>query len=84
MPVIPHANTADARFEQAQPYQFWIAGAMALLRACDACVMIPGWQSSSGARGERAEMLRLMRPVFEAETEWETLKRWIAAGKAVQ
>lgn len=77
MPVIPHANTADARFEQAQGYKFWIAGTMSLLRACDACVLIPDWEQSAGARGERDEMLRLLRPVFVAATEWEKIKRWI-------
>lgn len=65
MPVTPHANTAHPDFETVQPYPFWIAGTMALLRRCDAILMIPGWEDSSGARGERAEASRLM-PVFYA------------------
>lgn len=77
MPVIPHASTADPRFALAQSYKFFIAGTLALLRACDACILIPEWEQSAGARGERDEMLRLLRPVFAAATEWDKLKRWI-------
>ena len=74
MPVIPHANTSHPDFEKVQPYQFWIAGTMALLRACGACVMVEGWEASSGARGEHQEMLRLGRPVFYSA--WE-LSTWL-------
>jgi hypothetical protein len=74
MPVIPHMNTAHPTFEEVQPYQFWIEGTLALLRVCDACVMVPGWEKSKGARGERDEMLRLRRPVF---TSLEGLARWV-------
>jgi hypothetical protein len=54
---------------------------MALLRACHAILLIPGWEHSAGARGERDEMLRLIRPVFVAETEWEKLRRWIGPAR---
>jgi hypothetical protein len=74
MPVIPHANTSHPDFESVQPYQFWIAGTLALLRACAVCIMVPGWESSSGARGERDEMLRLGRPVFHSIGE---LRAWL-------
>jgi hypothetical protein len=85
MPVCPHSNTADPRFELAQSYPFWIAGTMGLLRACHAILLIPGWENSAGARGERDEMLRLIRPVFVAATEWEKLKRWIGpAGRGAE
>ncbi len=75
MPVIPHANTAHPEFERVQPYQFWIGGTMALLRACGACAMVQRWEHSSGAKGERLEMLRLGRPVFY---ELPELKRWLS------
>jgi hypothetical protein len=75
-PVCPHANTAHPEFERVQPYEFWIAGTMALLRMCDVCVMVPGWEASSGATGERAEMLALGGPVFETVGEF---REWMKA-----
>ncbi len=74
MPVCPHSNTGDERFEQAQDYDFWIAGTMALMRACSALILVPGWESSSGARGEVAEAQRLGLPVF---TSLEQLAAWL-------
>lgn len=65
-PVIPHANTAHPEFEKIQPYTFWINGTRALLRrACDALILVPGWESSSGAKSERDDMIALGRPFFE-------------------
>jgi hypothetical protein len=72
-PVIPHSNTAHPDFETVQPYQFWIAGTLALLRACDVCIMVPGWEASSGATGEREEAARTM-PVFYSVEE---LRAWL-------
>lgn len=52
MPVCPHANT---RFFHGQiDEQFWVYGTLRLLEVCDAMVLIPGWERSVGARGERA------------------------------
>lgn len=75
-PVIPHANTADARFEAAQPYPFWIAATLSLLRVCHAVLLIPGWENSGGARGERDEALRKLIPIFTTD-ELQKLARWI-------
>ena len=81
MPVIPHANTSMPAFEEVQPYQFWIRGTLALLRACDAVLMIPGWKKSSGARGECADArFRGMR-VFDGddvEALYEWIEEWMA------
>lgn len=52
MPICPHANTANAAFEKAQGYEFWIEGTAELLRRCDAAIFIWGWESSSGAQKE--------------------------------
>ncbi len=51
-PLIPHANTSRPEFEDCQPYEFWIAVTMELLRRCDAVVLVEGWERSSGARAE--------------------------------
>ena len=64
MPLIPHANTAHPEFERVQPYPFWIAGTLELLRRADAVLTISGWETSNGARGEVEEALRLGKPVF--------------------
>lgn len=64
-PVCPHANTAHPDFETVQPYPFWIEGTMLLMLACDALFMVPGWEQSSGARGERDRALAEDMPVFE-------------------
>lgn len=73
MPVIPHANTAHVEFEMVQPYPFWIAGTMALLRVCHAVITTDDWERSSGARGEVADALKRNMPVFysvEELAEW--------------
>lgn len=69
-PVVPHANTAHPDFEKLQPYTFWIDGTLELLRRCDACLMVPGWESSRGATGERAEALATFKPVFGSLAEF--------------
>ncbi len=76
MPVIPHANTAHPEFETVQPYEFWIEGATALLRKCDAVMLVSGWTESSGARSEEQEAKRLGLPVF-LPGEIGYLRQWI-------
>jgi hypothetical protein len=68
-PVIPHANTDHPEFEKAQPYQFWIAATAEQLRRCDAIIMLPKWEQSSGARGEHALALERGMPVFYSLAE---------------
>jgi hypothetical protein len=75
-PWIPHANTADPEFEKVQPYTFWIEATREQLRRCDAIIMVPGWESSSGARGEHADAIAWGKPVFYSVAE---LSRWLAA-----
>lgn len=74
MPLIPHANTSRQEFEKLQPYTFWIEGTKEILRRCDACFLIPGWERSSGARGEKAEAEELNIPVFE---DIDELAAWL-------
>lgn len=74
-PVVPHANTSHPDYERVQPYAFWIAGTMALLRACDCVLMHPDWQRSSGARGEHADAVARSQPVFYALAE---LAAWLS------
>lgn len=74
MPVIPHANTQHPEFETLQPYEFWIAGTMALLERCDALITVPGWEASKGACGEVKRATELGMPRFGSVEE---LKQWL-------
>lgn len=73
-PVIPHANTAHPDFEKVQPYPFWIDGTMELLFRCDVLVTVPGWEASSGARGEVGQAGEMKMPVFHEIAELEVWK----------
>lgn len=63
-PVIPHSSTGHPGFEKVGSYEFYIEGTLELMRRCDCVVLVPGWESSRGARGEVAEAERLGIPVF--------------------
>lgn len=78
MPLIPHSNTSHPNFESIQPYPFWIAGTMELLRRSDALLTVAGWERSSGARGEVLEAAQLSIPVFH---ELEALEQWLLSGR---
>lgn len=62
MPLCPHTNTAHFHGECSDA--FWLDGTMELLRRCDCVVLTPDWQTSTGARLERAEAERLGIPVY--------------------
>lgn len=74
-PVIPHANTMF--FTAAAPDQVWLDGDMEMLRRCDAILMTPDWQRSSGARAEHAYALPRM-PVFYTP---EQCREWVFSGE---
>lgn len=48
--VCPHANTMF--YQNAAPDHVWLDGDLAILGKCDAVLMTPDWQRSSGARAE--------------------------------
>jgi hypothetical protein len=73
-PVVPHKNTDHPQYEVLQGYDFYVAGTLALCRACDAILLIPGWEASKGARGEALEMQRLGRPIFY---DVDDVKDWV-------
>lgn len=72
-PVVPHANTSHPDYERLQPYTFWIEATLALLRRCDAIVMVREWQQSTGARGERAWAAENGLRIFDTIEELEAL-----------
>ena len=48
--ICPHTNTRF--FQGAAPDHIWLDGDLAILRKCDAILMTPDWERSSGARAE--------------------------------
>lgn len=48
--ICPHLNTAY--FEGAAPADVWLSGDLEQLRRCDAVLMTPDWELSTGARAE--------------------------------
>jgi hypothetical protein len=48
--VCPHTNTRF--FQGAAPDNVWLDGDLAILGKCDALLMTPDWERSSGARAE--------------------------------
>lgn len=61
-PVIPHCMTQS--FDKQLTDEFWLEGTRALLLACDACVLMPTWQTSIGAKAEREAAERAGMSIF--------------------
>lgn len=70
--LCPHTNTRF--FQGAAPDAVWLEGTLALLAKCDACMMVPNWELSQGARGELAYALEHNIPVFYRMYE---LEEWL-------
>ncbi len=62
MPVCPHKNTQH--FHGLLSDEFWLEGAMELMRRCDVIVVTDDWEKSEGARKEVDEARRLGKPVL--------------------
>lgn len=72
-PVIPHV--IGQHYGDEQTAEFWYVGTLALMRRCDAVLLIPGWETSTGAIDERRTALADGIPVFDSidalrEHEW--------------
>lgn len=70
--VCPHANT---RFYQGiLPDKTWLDGDLEILRRCDAIMLAPRWEKSSGTLAEIELARDIGMPVFET---LEKLKEWL-------
>jgi len=64
--ICPHKNTA--LFGGLAPEQVWLDGDMEILKRCDLIVMIPGWESSEGAKAEHRAALHMgMDIIYEKD-----------------
>jgi len=70
--ICPHSNTAH--YQDAAPDDLWMAGDLEILRRCDAVIMTPDWNRSSGATLEHEEATKLHIPVFYSV---ESLAQWL-------
>ena len=43
---------------------FWLPGMLELVGRCDGLLLIPGWEASAGARGERDRAVKLELPIL--------------------
>ena len=72
----PHLNSAH--FEEhapGVPESFWKELDIKLLKACDAVLVIEGWERSKGAQTEALEATRLELPIFNT-LSFESFIEW--------
>ena len=69
--ICPHTN---ARFFQgAAVDDVWLKGDMEILTRCDALLLTPNWDTSTGAKLEREEAARRKIPIFTSPRElWDS------------
>lgn len=76
--ICPHTNTRF--FQGAAPDNIWLDGDLAILGKCDAILMTPDWERSSGARAECAYAQDHKIPVL---LTLEDLAFWLNAAELV-
>ena len=75
--LCPHTNTRF--FQGAADDAVWLDGDLELLRRCDAILMTPDWERSSGARAEEAFAREHGVTVFYGLME---LREWLGLEQA--
>lgn len=63
-PVIPHV--IGKHYGDDQTAEFWYEGTLELMTRCDAVLLIPGWEKSTGAYEERRVATERGMHVFES------------------
>lgn len=61
--ICPHTNTRF--YSGAAPDEVWLEGDLEILRRCDAVLLVPGWENSTGTRWEFAEAIKCGIHVFD-------------------
>lgn len=75
--VCPHMNTFC--FQDAAPDHLWLEGDLAILKKCDAILMTPDWERSSGAT---AELKFAMEHRIQVLFNINELTLWLKANEA--
>jgi len=75
--VCPHLNSAhfDTHLPEV-PVEFYYAMDLAILRRCDAILLVGLWQDSAGAMAEMAYAVDHALPCFVFETDQQALLAW--------
>lgn len=63
VPIIPHSMYRY--FDKALPDEFWIEATRRQLERCDALVLHPSWQRSTGSKAERELASELRQPILD-------------------
>jgi nucleoside 2-deoxyribosyltransferase len=84
MAMCPHANSRH--MEGVADDAHFLAGTMELMRRCDAVLLVPGWENSSGTIAEMSEAERLRLPIFgrfDVDSGVYHLKKWAEQSSAL-
>jgi nucleoside 2-deoxyribosyltransferase len=77
--LCPHANTMF--YQNAAKDEVWLDGDLAILAKCDAILMTPDYERSSGARAEKVFAEQRGIPVF---LTLDALKDWLSTEAAIE
>jgi hypothetical protein len=72
--LCPHTNTRF--FQGAADDAVWLEGDLVLLSRCDAILMTPDWERSTGARAEHAAAVELGMPILYSV---DACRSWVSA-----
>lgn len=70
--LCPHMNSAY--MDGIAPDTAFLDGDLELLRRCDLLILVPGWETSEGAKIERQEAVRRGIPTYVWETEGDAAR----------
>lgn len=75
LPIIPHTMFRNYEGCAGLDDAFWLDATLALLKRCDALILLPTWEASIGARGEAAQAKVDGLPILDlvrVEESWRT------------
>jgi hypothetical protein len=77
--VCPHCNTRF--FQGAAPDEVWLQGDLEILDRCDAVVLVPNWERSTGTKAEVAHADLHNIPVFQWDRDKALIQGFINAAR---